>query len=129
MIPRHVVGQLDVEAARTARPGAPWWQVANAVRRTLDQGAEALPTSQRALFTGLTVGDDRDQSPEVAEDFRAAGLSHLLAVSGQNVAFLLVLAGPALRQFGLGARLPVTVALLVFLALVTRFEPSVLRAP
>ena len=98
LIPRHVVGQLDVEAARTARPGAPWWQVANAVRRTLDQGAEALPTSQRALFTGLTVGDDRDQSPEVAEDFRAAGLSHLLAVSGQNVAFLLVLAGPALRQ-------------------------------
>jgi competence protein ComEC len=31
-------------------------------------------------------GDDRNQDPLVAADFQGAGLTHLLAVSGQNVA-------------------------------------------
>jgi len=51
-----------------------------------------------------------------------------LAVSGQNVAFVLALAGSALRRVGLRARLPATIAVIAFFALVTRFEPSVLRA-
>ena len=34
--------------------------------------------------------------------YRAAGLSHLLAVSGANVAFVLALAGPLLRRCSLG---------------------------
>src|SRR5436189_94520 len=65
---------------------------------------------------------------DVTDDFRGAGLSHLLAVSGQNVAFVLALAGPMLRRLGLRVRLPATIAVIAFFALVTRFEPSVLRA-
>ena len=40
------------------------------------------------------MGDDRDQGAVVADDFRAAGLGHLLVVSGQNVAFVLAVAMP-----------------------------------
>ena len=49
-------------------------------------------------------------------------------MSGQNVAFVLVVAGPLLQRLGRRSRLLVTVALLVVFATVTRFEPSVLRA-
>ena len=48
----------------------------------------------RALFTGFVLGDDRFQDPVTVDDFRATGLSHLLAVSGQNVAFVLVRRAP-----------------------------------
>lgn len=49
-------------------------------------------------------------------------------MSGQNVAFVLTLAGPALRRLGIGWRWGATLALLGGFALLTRFEPSVLRA-
>ena len=34
------------------------------------------------------LGEDEGLSADVQDDFRASGLYHLLAVSGQNVAFL-----------------------------------------
>jgi ComEC/Rec2-related protein len=51
-----------------------------------------------------------------------------LAVSGQNVAFVLVLAGPLARRLRLWPRLGTTLAVVAMFGLVTRFEPSVLRA-
>jgi competence protein ComEC len=76
----------------------------------------------------MLFGDDRGQPADIADDFRAAGLGHLLAVSGQNVAFLLALAGPLLRRLRIDARLATTLGLVLFFAMLTRFEPSVLRA-
>ncbi len=102
--------------------------MANGLRRHLADGAEPLGDDRRALFTGMVIGDDREQPGEVADDFRAAGLTHLLAVSGQNVAFVLALCRPLLRRLRLGPRWAATLALLTFFALLTRFEPSVLRA-
>src|SRR5262249_3914154 len=100
----------------------------NDVRHTLARGARSLPPGRRALFTGFVLGDDRDEPPEVADDFAATGLTHLLAVSGENVAFVLALAGPLLRRLGWRGRLAVGLAVLLLFGLVTRWQPSVLRA-
>ena len=74
------------------------------------------------------LGDDREQSGAVRQAFRDSGLAHLTAVSGENVAFLLVMASPLLGRLGLRARWVATVVLIAWFALLTRFEPSVLRA-
>jgi competence protein ComEC len=131
LLRRHVVGRIAVSSAdslRTAGPGDPASVAANRFRRLLSSGAASLDPTQQALFTGFVVGDDRAASAETRFDFRASGLSHLLAVSGANVAFVLAVAGPLLRRLGLWTRLGTTLALLAFFALLTRFEPSVLRA-
>ena len=60
--------------------------------------------------------------------FRAAGLSHLTAVSGQNVLLLLAAAGPLLGRLRPVARWMATVGLIGWFVLLTRAEPSVLRA-
>ena len=124
---RHVSGRVVVDAVGRWSSGSAVTRLANGVRRTLATGAAPLGDS-RPLFLGMVVGDDREQSEVVADDFKAAGLTHLLAVSGQNVAFVLVLAAPLLSRLGLGSRWLATVALIGFFALLTRFEPSVLRA-
>ena len=126
--PRHVVGRLDVDAvSEVAMAGAPWsW--ANGIRRVLDRGLHDLDHRDRALALGFLVGDDRELPPEVAHDLRAAGLSHLSAVSGQNIAFVLALAGPARRRLGRRGRVVLTVSVLVLFGFVTRWEPSVMRA-
>jgi competence protein ComEC len=125
---RHIVGVLAVEVITDRSRGAPWMRTANALRDLLVRGADGLPVRERPLFLGFVLGDTRGQPVDIADDFRGAGLSHLLAVSGQNVAFVLALAAPFLRRLGRRARLPATLAVIAFFALLTRFEPSVLRA-
>jgi len=79
---------------------------------------------------GLALGDERWLDPGVEEDFRASGLSHLLVVSGGNVAMVLapvLAAGVALGLRGWW-RAGLGLAAVGFFALVTGGEPSVLRA-
>jgi competence protein ComEC len=125
---RHIATQLNIDDVRRWSAGSPPVRVANAVRRTLVRGAAGLPLTTRSLFAGFVLGDDREQPDAVTESFRASGLTHLLVVSGENVAFVLVLAGPLLRRLGLGARLAVGLVVLCGFGLITRWEPSVLRA-
>jgi len=125
---RHVSARLTVSTCRAAGPGAPWMRAANGLRRTLARGAVTLPDDRRGLWAGLVVGDDRDQPAEIEADFSAAGLTHLLAVSGQNVAFALAAAGPLLRRLDLLRRLAAALVVLGLFGMAVRWEPSVLRA-
>ncbi|MGH9281135.1 MAG: ComEC/Rec2 family competence protein, partial [Acidimicrobiales bacterium] len=125
---RHVSGRLTVESVGAWTAGGWSSRVANRFRQTLVGGASSLSPDRRGLFTGFVLGDDRGQPPEVAYDFRASGLTHLLVVSGQNVAFVLALAAPLLRRLGLWSRLAAGLGVLALFGTITRWEPSVLRA-
>src|SRR5207253_263409 len=50
--------------------------------------ALGLRGERRALLEGVVLGDDQGLSDELRQRFRASGLYHLLAVSGQNVALV-----------------------------------------
>ncbi|MGI8756566.1 MAG: ComEC/Rec2 family competence protein [Acidimicrobiales bacterium] len=128
LVPRHVVGRFEATSVEPLDGGALPWQAANRFRRLLSRGAEALPDPARSLYGGFVLGDDRGQPPEIVDDFRGAGLTHLLVVSGQNVAFVLVLTRPLSSRLRLGGRWAVTIAVIAAFGVVTRFEPSVLRA-
>ena len=125
----HVVGRMNVSAvSETFSEGSMFVRAANRMRRSLVRGVETMPTGQRALFTGLVIGDDRDQSPEMLQRFRNSGLSHLCAVSGQNVAYLLIVVSPLLKRRSRWMKWCITMLLLVWFVVLTRAEPSVLRA-
>lgn len=125
---RHLAGRLVVKRIDRGPPAPPWFRLANSVHQVLARGAESFDDRGRALYLGLVVGDDRGQSDVEKFRFQATGLGHLLAVSGQNVAFLLLLARPLMSRVGLRARWMLGLAVLVVFVLVTRAEPSVLRA-
>jgi len=125
---QHVVGSFEVEWAADEDPGPPLARASNKVRGAIEEAAAHLPPDAGALFRGLVVGDDRDQSRNTIEAFRASGLSHLTAVSGQNVAFLLAAAGPLLVRIRPVPRWLITLALIAWFVSLTRFEPSIVRA-
>ena len=113
--------------------GSPSWlqRTAGAVRaRFADAVARTLPADEAALLPGLVVGDTSRVSPQVRADFRAAGLAHLLAVSGANVSILLGAVLIAARGVTLGPRISVLLAAVALAAFVVlaRPSPSVLRA-
>ena len=68
-----------------------------AVARSLDLG---LDGERRAVVAGVVLGEDEGLDRELRERFRSSGLYHLLAVSGQNVGY--VVAGALLLGWLLG---------------------------
>jgi len=125
---QHVVGEFRLDWASDVHRGGPVARASNRVRSTIERAATALPEPDGALYRGLVIGDDRDQPRDMIERFRRSGLSHLTAVSGQNVAFLLAACGPLLSRMRPLPRVVSTVALIAWFVALTRFEPSILRA-
>ena len=52
--------------------------------------APGLDGERRAVLAGIVLGEDEGLTDELRANFKASGLYHLLAVSGQNVAFLAI---------------------------------------
>lgn len=100
------------------------------LREEVHRRAEALfTTDEAALITGLVYGE-RDLSSERKEDFRRAGLLHIVVVSGSNVTILVVLVMRILMTFGWRRRttfIAVSTALVLYVGLVG-FSPPVVRA-
>jgi competence protein ComEC len=92
--------------------------------------ATGMPPREAQLSRGFVLGEDDGIDAATVEDFRRAGLSHLLAVSGQNVALLALLAMPLLAALGLPLRIRliwILAAIVVYVPLAGA-GPSIVRA-
>ncbi len=78
-----------------------------------------MPSREGALARGFVLGEDERVDPATTEDFRRSGLAHLLAVSGQNVTLLALLALPLLAALGM----PLRTRLLWILGLIAVYVP------
>ena len=119
---------LHARDATTALPSGGPHLVATRVRIGLTRSTDGLEESAGALLRGLTIGDTSDLEEHLLGLFRRAGLSHLLAVSGSNVAVVLAGVGFLLRRFALITRLLLAAGALCLFVLIVGPEPSVLRA-
>ncbi|MFC7450756.1 ComEC/Rec2 family competence protein [Rhodococcus daqingensis] len=111
---------------------APWTQrAAGVVRERFATAARsALPPEPAGLLPGLVVGDTSALPGGVRDDFTAAGLSHLTAVSGANISILIGAVLLLMRTMALGPRTSAVLAAaaLVAFVILARPSPSVLRA-
>jgi competence protein ComEC len=125
----HVVLQLDEWHVVGRRGGV--GGVADALRRRLRSSiARGLRGERAAVVEGIVLGDDSGLSDGLRQRFRAAGLYHLLAVSGQNVA--LVAAGVIVTAWVVGiprllGELGALTAIVGYV-LAVGAQPSVVRA-
>jgi competence protein ComEC len=105
--------------------------IADRLRRRLTGSiAPGLHGERRGIVEGVVLGDDHSLSPLLRQRFRASGLYHLLAVSGENV--VLVAGGALALAWLLG--LPRWLGELGALGTIASYvlavgpQPSVLRA-
>ncbi len=89
-----------------------------------------LSPSSAAMATGFLIGETRNIPTEVYQRFRDSGTLHLLAVSGSNVAIVLLFFLVLMRPLSLtaGRRAAVLVSIIVLFTLLSYEEPSVVRA-
>lgn len=128
-------GAHSVVAADSVRPGG--WErgglrgaLDDVRRRARDALGRGADEPAAALLRGFVLGEDDRIAEPVRDDFRRSGLAHVLAVSGQNVMLLALLAVPILSALGLGlrARLLAIVALIAVYVPVAGAGASIQRA-
>lgn len=91
--------------------------------------AEYMPKNGNVAYALLT-GDRNAISDEIKDAYNAAGIMHLLAVSGLHVGFVVAVFGFVLKFCKLRplAELAILMVPLSFYAYVCNFSPSILRA-
>lgn len=125
----------DVAAWLTARDvrvldrATGWMALANFVRARV-HGLFDGDDAPAALMRGFLIGDTTAMSPLAVDEMKRAGLVHFVAVSGGNVALFVgaVWLGLGVLPLGPRQRAAVGLSAVVLFVLVTRWEPSVVRA-
>lgn len=111
-------------------PAGPIDGAAAYLRDGLRAAVARSPAQQRALVPSLVVGDTSLVTEAMADEFRATGLTHLMAVSGANLALMLGVVLAVLRTVGVrgwAVRL-VAVGGVGMFVVICGPEPSVQRA-
>lgn len=101
------------------------------IKKTSIERIKSILTDDTAnLCTSLLLGEKSELSDEIKEDFKKSNLTHMLAISGAHVSYILLGITAIIQRIGLHKRwskILLIIFLLFFMALVG-FTPSVSRA-
>ena len=102
-----------------------------AVRNRIDDVFSAVfPPKEAALLAAMLIGKTDGLDGQMRDDFKAAGLLHLTAVSGLHVALIAGLVAKSLRKAGFGLRIAnaASLAAMGLFVFIAGFSASVVRA-
>lgn len=98
------------------------------IKRGIVSELEAELGGHAATARAIMLGDGDALPEDVYDNFRMAGLSHILAVSGLHVSFMALLMGWLLRPVLGWLRAFITAIMLAMYCALAGFTPSVMRA-
>ena len=102
--------------------------VDRARRSAADGLAVALPEPEAGLAAGILIGLRDRVDRDLASAFTAAGVTHVVAISGWNIAIVAALVGVALRRWPRRRRSVVSLAVIGVYTVLTGASASVVRA-
>ena len=106
------------------------FQISNQIyNKIISNTKKILKEETSSVLLGLILGDKQDIDEGTQENFRNASMSHILAVSGMHVAYVIL--GVKLIFKGLiGKRNTniLNIIILIFYMFITNFSPSITRA-
>ena len=103
----------------------------NSVRnKIINTAQEILPYESSSFLTGILIGERKDISEEITESFSKSSLSHILAISGTHITYIILGITFMLTKSRIPrkARNFITILALLLFMLITGFSPSVVRA-
>ena len=98
--------------------------------KIIENFRKIFPKDTSELFLGILIGYDDNLSEDIEESFRKSSLTHLLAVSGSHIAYIIVGISYLLKLFKIPKKITsiMTILVLMFFMYITDFSSSVVRA-
>jgi competence protein ComEC len=125
------IGSLRARSMRLVGRGAGALAAVERLRWGIDGAmSRVLPEPEAGLAAGILIGLRERVGREVAADFMVTGLTHVVAISGWNIALVAGIATSLLRATGLGRRSRSAVVLVAIIGytVIAGAEASVIRA-
>lgn len=87
-------------------------------------------TQEKALLKGILLGEKAEFTKEQIDNFKISSLSHILAVSGMHIVYIIAGVIFILRFLGISKQKIhiLTILVIIFFMFLTEFTPSVVRA-
>lgn len=101
------------------------------IREKLKQNIQELLTKETyALGIGILIGDNSRINEKIVEDFKNSNLSHMLAVSGAHINYVVLTVSILFtkKRAGIKAQRVVTIMMMLFFMELTQMTSSVVRA-
>lgn len=128
---RGAVGTLRAHDVRLVARGSDAMASVEQLRAAIDASlSRVIPEPEAGLAAGILVGLRERVSREVSDDFTITGLTHVVAISGWNIALVAGIVTGLLRAVGLGrrSRSVLVMAAIAAYTVVAGAEASVVRA-
>jgi competence protein ComEC len=105
------------------KPGIPWL-----IRQKVSQVLDAYWPAEAGVLEGILFGDTGKIAPETLEMYKAAGVMHVFAASGANVAFVIALAWGVFFFLPRKCRILTIIGVIILYAALCQGNPPILRA-
>lgn len=92
--------------------------------------SKLLNEEEQGIVQGIVLGDTSKLNEDIKENFTNSSLSHMLAVSGAHVTYVMMavnLLFPS-KKVGIKISKAITIIVLIFFMIITNMSPSVTRA-
>ncbi|MCI8641612.1 MAG: DUF4131 domain-containing protein [Clostridia bacterium] len=104
----------------------PFPKILNKIKKNVK---EALGEERAGIFLGLIIGEKDDIQEEMKEKFQNASMSHILAVSGMHITYIILGINFLFKsKIGKNYTNIISIVVLVFYMVITDFSPSIIRA-
>lgn len=101
-------------------------KILNKVKKDIN---EALGEERAGIFLGLIIGEKENIQGEVQEQYQNASMSHILAVSGMHITYILLGINVLFKnKIGKNYTNIISIVVLVLYMMITNFSPSITRA-
>lgn len=103
----------------------------NNIRGKLKNNIKAiLPEETAPLAMGILIGYDSEINENVIQDFKNSNLSHMLAISGAHINYVILTVSLIFNRKRIGIRKQrlATIVVMLFFMKITQMTPSVVRA-
>lgn len=127
-----IVGKMKVKKLEVIgeKQLNPIWLLANEVKSKIKEKIDRTFEEENAvILKGLLLGETTQIQDEIKESFQISNISHLLAISGMHINYLII-GIQLLFQKVIGKRKTkyFTIVFLIFYSFITGFSPSIVRA-
>ena len=127
---KNIIGTIEIENYDLLKTNEKsiYIKLQNYINNIKNQLYEMLPKDIASIFTGIVIGDKTNIDENIIENFKNSSLSHVLAVSGMNISFLIMGVSIFNKITGKRKNFILAIFIIIIYMIITVFSASIYRA-
>ena len=127
---KNIIGTIEIENYDLLKTNEKsiYIKLQNHINNIKNQLYEMLPKDIASIFTGIVIGDKTNIDENIIENFKNSSLSHVLAVSGMNISFLIMGVSIFNKITGKRKSFFLSIFIIIIYMIITGFSASIYRA-